>query len=133
MSTEGSGEADWNAAVVSSGNPGLYDSYEAYFADLAARRTVPGNDYNAVRPPATYGKFTPYYFPRTDGIDTVAQTLASVDCTGSTRSMSWPPTSCARRCGTASTRWPKPAAGSGSSPAPTTSAARCATPWWRRQ
>ena len=42
------------------------------------------NDYNAARPPATYGKFTPYHFPRTDGVDTVAQTLSTVDCDAST-------------------------------------------------
>ncbi len=84
MRTGGSGEATWNAAVVSSDNSGVYDSFRAYFEDLAARRTVPDNDYNAFRPPATYGKFTPYYFPRTDGIDTVSQTLESVDCDAST-------------------------------------------------
>jgi len=80
MRTGGSGDATWNAAVVSSGNPGVYDSFRGYFADLAARRSVPGNDYHAFRPPVTHGELTPYYFPRTDGTDTVAQGLAGVDC-----------------------------------------------------
>lgn len=80
MRTAGSGDSSWNAAVVSSGNAGLFGSYRDYFADLAARLNVPGDNYHAVRPPVTYGKFTPYYFPRTDGIDTVAQRLGSVDC-----------------------------------------------------
>lgn len=84
MTTTGSGEAQWNAAVVNSGTPEVYASYKAYFTDLADQRSVDGNNYNAVRPPATYGKFTPHYFPRTDGIDTVAQTLAGVNCSGST-------------------------------------------------
>ncbi|MEZ5184119.1 MAG: DUF5979 domain-containing protein [Candidatus Nanopelagicales bacterium] len=76
----GSGDTAWNAAVVSSGNPDLYASYRDYFNDLAARRSVPDNDYHAVRPPVTYGKFTPYYFPRTDGTDSVSKGLMSVDC-----------------------------------------------------
>lgn len=80
MRPGGSGDATWNAAVVSSGNHGVYSSFREYFVDLAARRTVAGNDYNSLRPPATYGNLTPHYFPRTDGIDSVAQTLASVDC-----------------------------------------------------
>ena len=84
MRAAGSGDAEWNAAVVSSGNAEVYASYRGYFEDLAAQRTVDGNDYNAARPPATYGKFTPYYFPRTDGVDTVAQTLSTVDCDAST-------------------------------------------------
>lgn len=80
MRTGGSGDATWNAAVLSSDNSRTYDSFRAYFSDLAARLSVPSNDYNAVRPPETYGGLTPHYFPRTDGTDTVAQTLASVDC-----------------------------------------------------
>lgn len=76
----GSGDTAWNAAVVSSGNPELYESYLGYFNDLATRRSVPDNDYNATRPPVTSGKFTPYYFPRTDGTDSVSQGLMSVDC-----------------------------------------------------
>ena len=82
----GSGDTAWNAAVVSTGNPDLFASYVGYFNDLAARTSVPNNDYNAVRPPVTYGKFTPYYFPRTDGTDSVSKGLMSVDCsvTGTT-------------------------------------------------
>ena len=83
MRPGGSGDATWNAAVVSSGNSGVYDSFRAYFKDLAASG-VPDNDYNAFRPPVTYGKFTPYYFPRTDGTDTVSNGLKSVDCDAST-------------------------------------------------
>jgi phosphatidylserine/phosphatidylglycerophosphate/cardiolipin synthase-like enzyme len=80
MRREGSGDTAWNAAVVSSGDAGLYADYRGYFDDLASRRTVPGNDYNAVRPPTPHGKFTPYFFPRTDDVDSVSQTLMSVDC-----------------------------------------------------
>ncbi len=80
MRTGGSGDATWNAAVVSSDNAGVYDSFRAYFDDLASRRTVPGNNYHAVRPPADHGGLTPFYFPRTDGTDTVAQTLGTIDC-----------------------------------------------------
>jgi len=78
--SDGSGDAAWNAAVVSSGNPQLYGSYIGYAADLAARLTVAENDYNAARPPTALGNATPYYFPRTDGTDSVSQTLMNVDC-----------------------------------------------------
>lgn len=78
--SDGSGDAAWNAAVVTSGNAGLYASYRDYLGDLAQRRTVPDGDYNAARPPAPLGQSTPYYFPRTDGGDTVSQTLMKVDC-----------------------------------------------------
>jgi phosphatidylserine/phosphatidylglycerophosphate/cardiolipin synthase-like enzyme len=79
--SDGSGDAAWNAATVTSGNPDLYASYAGYAADLAARLSVPGNDYNAHRPPTAYGRSTPFYFPRTDGGDSVSQTLMLVDCT----------------------------------------------------
>lgn len=80
LRSDGSGDAAWNAATVSSGNPDLYASYATYFGNLAARLTVPGNDYNAVQPPVQLGAWRPYYFPRTDGIDSVSQTLMGVDC-----------------------------------------------------
>ena len=79
--SDGSGDAAWNAAVVSSGNPGLYASYTSYLGDLASRVQVPGGDYSAFRPPVTHSGSTPYYFPRTDGTDSVSQTLMKVDCT----------------------------------------------------
>jgi hypothetical protein len=78
--SDGSGDAAWNAATVSSGSPGLYSSYLTYFGNLAARATVPGNDYNAVQPPTRIQPWVPYYFPRTDGIDSVSQTLMGVNC-----------------------------------------------------
>ena len=80
LRSDGSGDAAWNAAVVTSGNPDVMAQYESYFNDLAARRAVPGNDYHAVRPPVTYGASTPYYFPRTDGRDSLSQALMGVDC-----------------------------------------------------
>lgn len=80
MRSDGSGGAAFNAAVVSSGNARLYASYQGYFDDLAARRSVPNNDYHAVRPPEAYSMSTPYYFPRTDGVDSVSRALMSVDC-----------------------------------------------------
>ncbi len=80
LRSDGSGDAAWNAAVVTSGNPDVMAQYESYFNDLAARRAVPGNDYHAVRPPLTYGASTPYYFPRTDGRDSLSQALMGVDC-----------------------------------------------------
>ena len=48
--SDGSGDAAWNAAVVTSGNPEVMAQYESYFNDLAARRSVPSNNYHAVRP-----------------------------------------------------------------------------------
>ena len=78
--SDGSGDAAWNAAVVTSGNPEVMAQYESYFNDLAARRSVPGNNYHAVRPPMAYGASTPYYFPRTDGGDSLSQALMAVDC-----------------------------------------------------
>jgi len=79
--SDGSGDGAWNAAVVSSGNPQVYGSYIGYAADLAARLAVPADDYHAVRPPTRFGNSTPYFFPRTDGSDSVSQTLMNVDCT----------------------------------------------------
>lgn len=78
--SDGSGDAAWNAATVSSGNAELYGSYLTYFGNLSARISVPNNDYNAVQPPQQLGRFKPYYFPRTDGIDSVSQTLMGVNC-----------------------------------------------------
>lgn len=78
--SDGSGDAAWNAATVSSGSPELYASFMTYFNNLTAQITVPGNDYNAVQPPASMGIWRPYYFPRTDGIDSVSQALMGVDC-----------------------------------------------------
>jgi phosphatidylserine/phosphatidylglycerophosphate/cardiolipin synthase-like enzyme len=78
--SDGSGDAAWNAATVSTGNPSLFDSYQTYFTNLAARITVPDNDYNAAQPPVQLAAWRPYYFPRTDGIDSVAQTLREVEC-----------------------------------------------------
>lgn len=78
--SDGSGDAAWNAATVNSGSAGLYDSYLSYFSNLSTRRTVAGNDYNAVQPPVQLGQWTPYYFPRTDGVDSVSQTLSGVNC-----------------------------------------------------
>ena len=78
--SDGSGDGAWNAATVSSGSPGVYDSYLTYFANLSARITVPDNDYNAVQPPVQLGRWKPYYFPRTDGVDSVSQTLTNVNC-----------------------------------------------------
>ncbi len=78
--SDGSGDAAWNAATVTSNNADLYASYTDYMRDLAAQLLVPGNDYAAYRPPAQYGFSTPYYFPRTDGVDSVSQTLMTVDC-----------------------------------------------------
>ncbi len=78
--SDGSGDAAWNAATVTSANPDLYASYTGYLRDLSVQLTVPDNDYNAYRPPTRYGFSTPYYFPRTDGTDSVSATLMSVDC-----------------------------------------------------
>lgn len=78
--SDGSGDAAWNAATVNSGSPEVYGSYLTYFGNLAARADVPGDDYNAVQPPVRLGRWTPYYFPRTDGTDSVSQTLMGVDC-----------------------------------------------------
>lgn len=79
--SDGSGDAAWNAATVNSGGPGLYQSYLTYFGNLAAQATVPDNNYYAVQPPATTAVWTPYYYPQTDGFDSVSQTLTKVDCT----------------------------------------------------
>ncbi len=79
--SDGSGDGAWNAATVNSGSPALYGSYLTYFGNLAARADVPGDDYNAVQPPVSLGRWTPYYFPRNDGVDSVSQTLMGVDCT----------------------------------------------------
>ncbi len=78
--SDGSGDAAWNAATVTSNNADLYASYTGYVRDLSVQLSVPGNDYNAFRPPTRYGFSTPYYFPRTDGTDSVSATLMSVDC-----------------------------------------------------
>lgn len=78
--SDGSGDGAWNAATVNSGSPGLYRSYLTYFGNLAVRATVPDNDYNAVQPPVRVDRWVPYYFPRTDGTDSVSQTLMGVDC-----------------------------------------------------
>ncbi len=78
--SDGSGDAAWNAATVSAGSPELYASFMTYFGNLSAQVTVPGNDYNAVQPPTAVSIWRPYYFPRTDGIDSVSQTLMGVDC-----------------------------------------------------
>lgn len=78
--SDGSGDGAWNAAAVSSGNAPLYADYLGYFDDLAERLSVPEDDYNAVRPPSQFGTSEPYYFPRTDGVDSVSKTLMSVDC-----------------------------------------------------
>jgi phosphatidylserine/phosphatidylglycerophosphate/cardiolipin synthase-like enzyme len=78
--SDGSGDGAWNAAVVSSGNPQVYGSYIGYAADLAALLAVPDDNYHAVRPPTAFGTATPYFFPRTDGTDSVSQTLMNVDC-----------------------------------------------------
>lgn len=80
LRSDGSGDAAWNAATITSGNPDLYVSYQGYFDDLVARLSVPGNDYNAARPPQTYGASSPYYFARTDGTDSVSAALRTVDC-----------------------------------------------------
>jgi hypothetical protein len=80
LRSDGSGDAAWNAAVITTGNASLHDEYEAYLEDLAARLEVPGDDYNAHRPPSQHGDATSYFFPRTDGTDTVSQALQSVDC-----------------------------------------------------
>jgi phosphatidylserine/phosphatidylglycerophosphate/cardiolipin synthase-like enzyme len=80
LRSDGSGDAAWNAATVTSGNPGLYASYVGYFDDLAARLSVPGNDYHAARPPIPSGVSTPYYFARTDGTDSISSALRTVDC-----------------------------------------------------
>ncbi len=78
--SDGSGDAAWNAATVNTGSVSLFNSYLTYFGNLSARITAPGNDYNAVQPPVRLGQWTPYYFPRTDGVDSVSQTLNSVNC-----------------------------------------------------
>lgn len=80
LRSDGSGDAAWNAATVTNGNPDLYASYRGYFDDLTARLSVPGNDYNAVRPPQTHVASSPYYFARTDGTDSVSAALRTVDC-----------------------------------------------------
>ena len=78
--SDGSGDAAWNAATVNSGGPGLYQSYLTYFGNLAAQTTVADNNYYAVQPPQATATWTPYYYPQTDGFDSVSQTLMRVDC-----------------------------------------------------
>lgn len=79
--SDGSGDGAWNAATVSSGSPELFASYLTYFGNLASRMDVPDGDYGGtVQPARSVERWTPHYFPRTDGVDPVAKTLEKVDC-----------------------------------------------------
>lgn len=78
----GSGDGNWNNAVTSVGNSGLYQSYAGYFDDLKNLRR--NTDYYNTRPPQTFGAFRPYYSPRGGSgadTDTIVSILNNVDCT----------------------------------------------------
>ncbi len=78
----GSGDGNWNNAVTTVGNAGLYNSYAGYFDDLKNLRR--STDYYNKRPPETFGPFRPYYSPRAGsgaGTDTIVSILNNVDCT----------------------------------------------------
>jgi hypothetical protein len=90
----GGGDGNWNNAVAIVGDVGrtagaggpatLYDSYFRYFGDLKNLRRT-NNQYDKYQDSGNeYGKFKPYYFPRsgTDAsTDTIMSVLKNVDCT----------------------------------------------------
>ncbi|MER7535972.1 phospholipase D-like domain-containing protein [Streptomyces sp. NPDC097704] len=85
------GYLGWNNALVLTGNDGIYNAYNGYFDDLAAK--VPNNNYyDTGRAPVASGNAKIHFYPRaatSDSVfyndpseDTVATVLDHVNCFG---------------------------------------------------
>ncbi|MGW6966405.1 phospholipase D-like domain-containing protein [Streptomyces zaomyceticus] len=85
------GTKGWNNALVLAGNDSIYNAYNGYFDDLAARRAN-NNYYDTGRPPLASGNAKIHFYPRAatsdsvfysdPGEDTVSTVLDNVTCHG---------------------------------------------------
>jgi hypothetical protein len=89
--TLGSGPYAWNNAVTMYGDVTTYHAYAGFHGDLAAKRSVPRDDYYTYRQPRAGSLGRAYFFPEggrdpegaiDSRTDVVANFLGKISCTG---------------------------------------------------